>query len=226
MSVESQHRTDHDWAQQALPWLVNGTLPRAETLRLQAHFEVCAACRADHAFEQSLAQRLAAVPVVDYAPQASFAKLMQRIDSTPLADQSGVLPRARQRRPRSPWAYAFMAQTAVVAVLMVTLAWLAQSPTVAPAAEYRTLSSSALLPRPPHLQVVFGDALSIAEQRAILSRVQGQIIEGPSPVGLFLVALAGPADAQQASINEVAKVLRATPGVRFVAVPPQPVLAP
>lgn len=221
MSVESHPRGDHEWAQRSLPWLVNGTLPRAEASRLQAHLEVCAECRSDLAFEQSLARQLSAVPVVDYAPQASFAKLIQHIDSTPAPHRPSVATPSRRRPPRSPWAYAFMAQTAVVAVLTVTLAWLAQRPSGAPETEYRTLSSGAPTPRPPHLQVVFGDALSVAGQRALMNRIQGQIIEGPSPVGMFLVAVAGADDAPAARLDAAAKVLRAAPGVRFVAVPPQ-----
>jgi hypothetical protein len=39
--------TLHLEAQDALPWLANGTLAGAELERVQAHVETCAHCRAD-----------------------------------------------------------------------------------------------------------------------------------------------------------------------------------
>jgi anti-sigma factor RsiW len=218
---------EHDWAQQSLPWLVNGTLPPADALRLKAHLEVCAECRADHSIEQAIAQRVATVPVVDYTPQASLAKLMQRIDSEPAPVPATTTATARGRRTRrlSPWATAFMAQTAAVVVVAVSLAYVSRKPVPAPAAEFRTLSSAPVA-RAAHLQVVFAEALSVAEQRAILDRVQGQIIEGPSPVGMFLIALPRLDAHQPHALEATVAALRATEGVRFVALPPAPVSTP
>lgn len=220
MSGPQDFGGEHAWAQQALPWLVNGTLPEADAQRLRAHLHGCGECQQALQLEQRLAQKMAAAPVVDYAPQASLAKLMQRIDAAPAAAAPPAT--AAQQRPaparRSPMAYAFFAQAAALAVLALSVSWFVFRPASSPEGEYRTLSS-APVSRPAHLQVVFSDPLTVGEQRRLLQKIGGRIIDGPSPVGLFLVTLE---KTDAAALEAAAQTLRSLPGVRFVAVPPPP----
>lgn len=223
MSGPQDLSSEHSWAQQALPWLVNQTLPQADVRRLRAHLQGCGECQQALQTELRLAQKMAAAPVVDYAPQASLAKLMQRIDAEPATATPPALPSAGRPKParRSPMAYAFVAQAAALAVLALSVSWFVFRPGPAPEGEYRTLSSTPVA-LPAHLQVVFSDPLTIGEQRQLLQKIGGRIIDGPSPVGLFLVTLEA---ADPAALDAAAQQLRSLPGVRFVAVPPPPVPA-
>lgn len=219
MSGLGEKGDEHVWAQQALPWLLNRTLPAADAHRLRAHLRGCAECQEAYQIEFRLAEKMAAASVVDYAPQASLAKLMQRIDAEPAP---AVAARAQPKPARrSPRAYAAFAQAAALAVLALSVSWFVFKPESAAPGEYHTLSSAAAI-LPPHLQVVFSDPLTIGEQRALLQQMQGQIISGPSSAGLFLVTFAV---ADPASLAAAAEQLRGLPGVRFVAVPPMPVPA-
>lgn len=211
---------EHRWAVQSLPWYVNGTLDESDVARLQAHLKVCAECQRDLHSEQALARRMAASPVVDYAPQASFSRLMRRLET----DEQGPRfaptrhpPQRGERRKRSRFAVAFALQAAVLAV---SVGWLLLRPAEAP--QYRTLSSS---PSAVHaqLQVVFVDTATAADIRATLAEVGGHIVEGPSPAGVFLVSL----EAQDASgaamaydVDAALTVLGEAPDVRYVAALP------
>lgn len=204
--------TEHHWAQEMLAWRASGRLPADETARFEAHLRECVHCRADLDIERELARRMSATPVVDYAPQASLARLMQRID--------------RRSRKRSWWSFGsrngadddrmprgillvFAAQTAALALLAVAVALLA---TRDEPATYQTLSATpALATR--HLQVRFADQASTAQMRTALDQVGARIIDGPSPAGVFVVALQ-----DSAAIEARAAQLRANPVVLFVQV--------
>lgn len=205
-------QSEHQWAQEMLPWHVSGRLAATDKDRFEAHLRGCVHCRADLDIERELARRMSATPVVDYAPQASLARLMQRID--------------RRARKRSWWSFGsrkgaaddrlprgillvFAAQGAALAVLAIAVALLAMRDE--PAA-YRTLSAAPVTAI-GQLQVRFSDEASTVQMRATLGRLGARIVDGPSRAGVFVVALqdTGTAEAQ-------AERLRADPIVLFVQV--------
>lgn len=222
---------EHPWAQQVLPWMVNETLPVPDVARLCSHLESCAACRADLEFERRIAARVAQDVVVPHAPQAGFARLLQRIDEaqtdTTQSDtgQTGGWWRRRSaRRPgsvdvRRPWfAVAVAAQAAAFLVLSLTTAWLALGPERAP--DYRTLSRASPVIPGDHLQVVFADTVTAADMQRLLGAIGGHIVGGPSPAGVVLVAVtAGPEapDLEAPDLEAAAQRLSKEPGVVFVA---------
>lgn len=227
MKQESDNaREEHDWASLVLPWLVNETLPAADVRRLRAHLQICRECSRDLEIEEGLARRLAAAPVVDYAPQAALARMNQRIDSAQASGSWLASWRRRSNRAtggrRTIWVVAFAVQAAALVLLAVTVVWQAQQ---APG-EYRTLSSSPAqgsphAPAQPHLQVVFADAVTAADMRATLARVRGRIVSGPSRAGVFLVTIESPGVVEAGAMAEIelaARTLAREPGVRFVAV--------
>lgn len=225
---------EHCWAEQALPWRVNGTMSAADAARLDVHLRDCEQCRRDLETELSLARRLAAGPVVDYTPQAGLSRMLQRLDGAPPHDAAThagwwgrLRRRARDRDAHSTLGRAFALQSAVLAVLGLTVAWQVLRPASPP--EYRTLAApAATATAAAQLQIVFADDATAGEMRALLDRVGGRIVSGPSRAGVFLVALRGGAptpDAAEQDVQAAVAVLGAEPAVRYVATIP-PVTAP
>lgn len=206
MSLEIEHA----WAESQMPWYVNGRLPLGEHARFEAHLQACEACRADLAAERRLSQQMSAAPVVEYAPQASFARLAARLDSPTVSAR-----RDSRRRLRGPTAV-IVAQAATIAVLAVTLAWTAWTRPEA-AAPYRTLSrASAGQGHAPQLQVRFADQASAADIVALLGRIDGRIVAGPSAARVFQVAL--PGDGDPDAVASALARLQADPAVSYVQV--------
>lgn len=204
---------DHEWAKEAVPWLINGTIGDADARRLRAHFDSCEECRRDLQLEEQLARTLAARPAVDYAPQASLAKMMKRLDRSEMFSPRrwlfGRLAPTDERRRRMI-SFAIAAQAATMVVLVVALAWLVWKPEPKPA---YVLAGAPVLSL-PHLQVIFDDKTSAADILAILAEVKGRVIGGPSSAGVYLVAFDAGADA----LKSAAQALQGHPRVRFVAV--------
>jgi hypothetical protein len=75
----------HSEAQDALPWLANGTLAGAELARVQAHVASCADCRADLALLRTV-RAAGPGPDLGFDPERALARLMPRLDAAPVAD--------------------------------------------------------------------------------------------------------------------------------------------
>ncbi|MGH8530835.1 MAG: zf-HC2 domain-containing protein [Nevskiales bacterium] len=211
---------EHSWASRTLPWLANNSLAADELLRLKAHLDICAECRDELQWERAVASRITARPVVSLAPQASFARLIQRIDAaeTPMGPAWWrALRQAARPRPKKRhfvFASAIAAQAAAIAALALALGWIATRPPPEPA--YHTLTSPAQVERAAQLQVVFEESVTAAQMQAALAKIKGRIVGGPSPAGVFLVAIDPPAAG--ANLDLAARTLTAQPGVGFVAV--------
>jgi hypothetical protein len=216
---------DHDWAQHALPWEVNGTLADADAERLHRHLRHCAACRSDLETERRIAHHIAQEIVVPHRADLGLAELMRNIDAEVAASQQtepASLDRPRKASSRvaaRPW-YAVAAVTQAAAILFLSLAVLSLALKPGREAEYRTLSDTPLATRGVHLQVVFSDTLSRTDIDRLLGQVSGHILVGPTPAGVVLVAL--PPDTKPDQIDLAAARLLQEPGVRFVAVQPYP----
>ena len=76
MSGDTHHRE----AQDALPWLANGTLAGTELERVQSHVETCALCRADLALLRTV-HAAGPGPDLDLDPDRALARLMPRLDA-------------------------------------------------------------------------------------------------------------------------------------------------
>lgn len=202
---------DHDWAQESIPWLVNGTLTDAEAQRLRDHLERCDQCRMDLRREEQFARAIATRTAIDYAPQASLAKMLKRLDSPARFSFRGWVAHWRDQASkgrRSSLVLFFGAQAAAVVLLTLVLAWQVWQPE--PAKTYVPTSAPSV--SLPHLQVIFDEQASASEILGIVAEVNGRVIGGPSSAGVYLLAVDG------RPINSAAQFLQRHPRVRFVAV--------
>jgi hypothetical protein len=204
-----------------LTFLVNGTLPAEEAVQAREHLQDCADCRRDLTLETALMACVREEAVLDYAPHAAFAKLAVRIDEHEArrARRAWWLPGARVRlRLREAVIFTQSVAIAVLVLLVANAGWRAREPSAA--APYRTLTQTPATPRTdaPLLKVVFDDGVRSADLRRMLGEIGGTIVDGPTPYGVFTIALGSPASGPADEPATAAEWLRTQPGVRFAEV--------
>ena len=226
-----------DDAARVLPWYVNGTLGGAESRRVAAHLESCAACRDSAAHLEAVRTLLRSPAQVEYAPQAGLRKLMARVqqETRVAAAMPAPPPPAPVEVPPTGagsqqhgtalrnlvrWLSAAVVVQACAIAVMVGAGYFGAgyfAPSVdAPTAPYQTLTTAAA--DGPRLRVVFVPTMTLAELQDLLRANQLVAVAGPSETGIFTLALRAPAagaDAQTAAQAAVLARLRADARVRF-----------
>ena len=207
----------HLEAQDALPWLANGTLAGAELERVQAHVATCTECRADLALLRTV-RATGPGPDLDFDPERALARLMPRLDAAPVADDVPApcaLPEAQAPGPLQRWRArlaandrtwlraAVAAQFCAIAVLAAMLALPAAHPE-APGA-YRVLGAAGANGA-ARLVVTFRPDTPERELRRIVRASGARIVGGPTVTDAWLAG----ADGQLAPV--LAR-LRAEPAV-------------
>lgn len=199
----------HAEAQQALPWLANGTLAGTELERVQAHLQGCAACRADLAALHTLrAAGPGPAPAADL--EGALARLLPQLDAPAPAPAQAAAPlppapgwRARLAANDAHWLRVAMGlQCAVIALLAALL--LRPSAGNQEDGAYRVLgadrgSQGALV-------VTFKPDTPERELRRIVLDSGARIVGGPTVTGAWLLGTEG-----QPAV--VAARLRAQPAV-------------
>ncbi|SDF04350.1 Putative zinc-finger [Massilia sp. PDC64] len=194
--------TDHLEAQDALPWLANGTLAGAERERVQAHVETCAHCRADLALLRTV-HAAGPGPDLDVDPDRAFARLMPQLDAAPAQEKSGMLQRWRNRMAANDgtWLRAAVAlQFCAIAVLGALLARPSGQPD-----SYRVLGAAGANGM-ARVVVTFRPDTPEAELRRIVRASGARIVGGPTVTDAWLVGADG-------RLDPVLARLRAEPAV-------------
>jgi hypothetical protein len=108
---------------------------------------------------------------------------------------------------------ALAVESVAIVVLLGVVVWQAQP---GPGALYHTLSQPESRPQQASVTIhlVFAEDLRESELRALLSRIGGTIVSGPSSVGVYTIAVPR-ASATPAAIADLLRVLRAHPQVRL-----------
>lgn len=213
-----------DTITELLPWYANGTLSPSERAQVDAHLPDCPACRQQLAALQTLAGSSAfAGENQAWRPSsAQFAQIMGAIDAL----ESPQASTAKPRKTANPFAQCLdwlKATPNPVAWLMavegVAIAALVLMVTVQPSQQtgptlFQTFSdgtpTAAGLPR---LSIVFAEDITEQEIRALLLAQHGQIVQGPSPLGVYTLQV--DEDNEEALQQTVAQ-LRAHPKVKLV----------
>lgn len=174
-------------AQEALPWLVNGTLDSEDAERLRAHLRSCARCRKE--FELLQAVRGAGpgpAPACDV--ERAFARMLPRLETAPAplapAAPAGLLERWRARlaaNDRNWLRHAVVLQAGLIAVLALLLV----RPDRLQDSAYRGLGAAA--PVSSGIVVVFRPETPERELRRIVRDSGGRLAGGPTAGDAWLV---------------------------------------
>ena len=204
-----------------LPWHAAGTLASDEASAVSAHLASCPPCQQELERCQHLAKAVQIHEVWAPGP-TDVQRVMARIDAAEAAQS--ISPwrqwwrgtRARLAElgaelaggpPAVRWALA--GQAVLIVALASTLAWNASTS----GAPYRTLSNPpAPAPAAPAMRLVFAAETTEAEMRALLDGLRASIVAGPSPAGVYTVALAS---GDAASLTRALETARAHPRVRM-----------
>lgn len=202
-------RTGHEKVWDLLPWYVNGTLVDGERGTVEEHLAACAICREEVRYWHGFSELVREDGELTVSSREGLARLRRQ------RAPAGGRVRARRRGRLAPlrdtpapvrWLVA--AQLGAILLLAGLLAVSLTPPEAAgpgadgsaPPAAFRTLSDPA--PGVPadsaHLRVVFSDQAREREMRGALITVGGRIVAGPSPTGVYTVAVEPGDDGEQA----------------------------
>jgi len=209
----------HREAQEALPWLANGSLAGSELERVQAHLKGCAACRADLAALHTLrAAGAGAGPDCD--PDAALARLLPQLDALPPQQPAAPIPVPAQTSTLPGWRtrlaandgrwlrLAIGAQCCVIAVLAGLLVR-PSGGAEAQAGDYRVLGAAA--GSQSRLIVMFKPDTPERELRRIVLENGARIAGGPTATGAWVLATEQAADAVAGRLRGQAAVTLAEP---------------
>lgn len=202
---------DHEQCWELIPWVVNGRAGEAEQRALLTHTEDCVECREELERHRKLQRHMRGTDEVIAAPNASWQKLLARIDTQP--DPALVKHKQRQR----PW---LVAALWLQLVAIAALAGALFSSTTRP--EYTTLSTPRTTAKHSAVRVVFAPDASVSEVNQLLRRADCDIIAGPSEAGVYTLALAngGNVDHAIATLREHSQVVFAEHSQPVAGSPP------
>ena len=197
----------HAEAQDALPWLANGTLAGAELERVQAHVATCAGCRADLALLRT-ARAAGPGPDLDWDPERALARLQPRLlsqlqtldgtaqDAPALAaapDQPvpGLLQRWRTRLAANDGRWLRAAVAAQFCGIAVLAALLARPADRADAPDTYHALGAAGAHDAARLVVTFRPDTPEAEMRRIVRAGGARVVDGPTVTDAWLLGVDG-----------------------------------
>ena len=168
-----------------LPWYLNGTLEEGEHKAVKKHLRSCSICQEELAAikrEQEIYQSAAEEAPV---PQ-TFPHLIAEIEhgeKTVWQRITALIP-----RPQPALATAVIATQLVVIVGLIAL--LTFNPGGIGETIYRTLSGpTAIEGKGPRISILFQDGVQEKTAREIILEINGTIVRGPSPIGIYTVEL-------------------------------------
>jgi hypothetical protein len=211
---EEHDERNHQRIWELLPWYANGTLSGPDRERVEDHAAGCRRCQDEIEICQRMAATVKSLGEVAPSPHpVQLQRVLARIDE---AERAAEGERQEQRAGRRPFGVprralqalvaatprplrgALVAQAAIIVLLVGVLVWGELRTGASPArpspppAVYQTLSDPA--PVPPAsgvitLRMMFSPQATEKEIRDLLLAVHGEITAGPSPFGVYTVAV-------------------------------------
>ncbi|MBQ5946476.1 zf-HC2 domain-containing protein [Massilia sp. ST3] len=181
MATQDAHRA----AQEALPWLLNGTLAGAERSAVERHLDACAQCRAELDALRGL-RAAARQPDPDCDPERALARLLPALDAAPPAPpRVTLLERWRQMLAANDARWLGRLAAAQFAVIALLGGLLLTQPS--PDDSYRLLGAET--PRQASLVLVFQPDMPERELRRIARASGVRIVGGPTAADGYLAAV-------------------------------------
>jgi len=189
---------------------VNGSLSQKERERTEAHLAGCRRCREEEQACRRTAEAVKGVGEAAPTPHpVQFQRVLAHVDEAEREEPARAgawrltapFHALIQATPR-PLRGALAAQAAIVIVLVGVLVWpLRSGPETVPSPPvvYHTLSDPAPPPSPAlRLRVMFSPTATERQIRDLLLGVRGEITGGPSPLGVYTLAVPAGSDSMQA----------------------------
>jgi hypothetical protein len=220
---QGPRRTGHEETWDLLPWYVNGSLEGSERREVEEHLDACGICREELRYWRGFAELAREDGDLTVSPADGLERLRRRAATA--VSPAAARGRAATVRWLAPWQrtpapvrWLLAAQLAGLLLLGGLLAASGGAPAGAPAtaspAAFHTLSdpapATAGAPGAPLLRVVFSDQTREREMRGALISVGGRIVAGPSPTGVYTVAVGADDD-----VSRVLETLRSFQQVLF-----------
>lgn len=168
-----------------LPWYLNGTLEQVEQEAVKKHLRSCSICQGElEAIKKE--QEIYKVATEEVPVPQTFPHLMAEIEKrkrTIWQRIDSLIP-----RPQPSLAVALIATQFIVIAGLVGI--LALNPWGAGERFYRTLSGPAAIDgNGPRLSILFQDGVQEKTAREVILQINGTIVRGPSPMGIYTVEL-------------------------------------
>ncbi len=204
----------HQDVWEVLPWFVNGSLEDQELEQVERHIAGCEECRHEASELQQLARIMVGAGAPMVTPDDAFPELLSKIEE---AERLQAVPWPRRLLfafSAEPFLRPVLVAGLVVIVMLAALLWRQTVPR--PPEAFRTLSDSAAAAESTGLRVrmVFASEIDEGTLRRLLLEVEGQIVGGPSPYGVYTVEL--PAEKDPAARARLLEEIRARKEVEFL----------
>jgi uncharacterized protein YbaR (Trm112 family) len=197
-----------------LPWYLNRTLEKGEKEEVKKHLLSCPICRQELGQikqEQGLYQSAGEeIPI----PQ-TFPHLLAEIEKQ---EEGRIWQRITSLIPRPQPALAATLIIAQSLVIIGLIALLALNPWGAGERFYRTLSGPSLVAgKGPRLSILFQDRVQEKSMREVILEIEGTIVNGPTPMGLYTVELRSQMTPEELE-SVIASLRQKKDAIRFVEV--------
>ncbi len=214
---------DHDYVWELLPWYVTDEISPQELSEVETHLKDCMTCQQEVVRCRELNQSVKTNQTEVWTPSpAHFTNILANVEAsedrrTKSQDSSGWFAKWVPwlvDTPR-PARFALALQGAFVVALATTLF----IRTLVPTQGYQTLSSPAepAATSTQQVQLVFADNITEKELRELLLGIPARLIAGPTPLGVYTIAL-NPSAANFPPIQQALTQLRAHPKVRLAEI--------
>lgn len=207
----------HSMVWELLPWRVTGTLEAAERRLVDAHVATCDACRRELAAQERLCVSVAKAGDFDISDSRRWDVLHRRIQAEGGAvaapHRAGFLE-VLYDRLREYWRWPALA--AAICFLLIAVGGL---PGAERDGDFRTLTSpsaESAAGQGPVLRIKAASGMDPAALRSLLEPLGLEILEGPSPTGVYTARPLG-----DASLEAAQAALKGRTGIEFVTIRPE-----
>ncbi len=222
----SSHNTMHSQVMKMLPWYVNRSVNQHEKQLIDTHLQSCVSCRIELKHQQRFAEKVKHSSDFELAPKQSFSSLKSRIHQSAGSKPDKRKLKATYQPVYSGWLDSFRntllwPQTAFAVLgfclMLFSIDQIVTNRLSVTTNQFRTLSTSTGSEASNNdLRVVFDTTVESEQIKHLVSSVQGNIIEGPSPNGVFRIRIQETQDEKQISPEQAINLLRKHKQVVFV----------
>ncbi len=185
--------SEHQQVWNLLPWYINNSLDPAEQYNVINHIRTCVTCRIELNQQQQVFEKMQQTDLLQQISKVSFAQLQKRIAEQPKRHDFAKHHESKKEPKLSRQFLGFVQYTALAASLLlmampIMLGSLIDRTELK--SDYRTLANPMESePKNNVLRIIFADQSNPEEIEAILDKVSGHIVKGPSENGVYLVQI-------------------------------------